>query len=107
MSPAKKRKLNNTSEVEERVGVGEALEADLIETKTTEKPSEAAESLNLVTDPELVDKNKERQERFKALQARAASFSYTVSLITSQLTFVNSKSLPKQTSKKQQPNPSA
>ena len=107
MSPAKKRKLNNTSEVKERGGVGEALEADPIETKTLENPSEAAESLNLVTEPEPVDKNKERQERFKALQARAASFSYTGSLITIQLTGVNSKSLPKRTSKKQQPNPSA
>ncbi len=107
MSPAKKRKLDNTSEVEERLAVGEALEADLLEKKTTENPSEAANSLSLVTDPEQVDKNKERQERFKALQARAASFSYTSSLVTVQLTFVNSKSLPKQTSKKQQPNPSA
>ncbi|KAK0511648.1 hypothetical protein JMJ35_006221 [Cladonia borealis] len=71
MSPAKRRKLNNTSEVEETVGAGEALETDSPETKTTENPSEAAKSLNLVIDPEPVDKNKERQERFKALQARA------------------------------------
>lgn len=77
MSPAKKRKLNNTSEVEEGVGVGEALEADFLETKNAKNPSEAAESLDPVTDPKPVDKNKERQERFKALQARAASFSYT------------------------------
>ena len=75
MSPAKKRKLNNTSENEERVAVGEALEANFPETKTTEESSEAAKSLSLVTNPEPVDKNKERQERFKALQARAASFS--------------------------------
>ena len=73
MSLAKKRKLNSASEVEE----GEALEADFLETKTTEDPSEAAKPLNLVSDPEPVDKVKERQERFKALQARAASFSYT------------------------------
>ena len=107
MSPAKKRKLNDNSEVEQNLSVGEALEADSLETKTTEKPSEVAKSLNLVTNPEPVDKNKERQERFKALQARAASFSYIRSLITIQLTFVNSKSLPKRISKKQQPNPSA
>ena len=107
MSPAKKRKLNNTSEVEEGVGVGEALEADFLETKNAEIPSEAAASLDSMTGPKPVDKNKERQERFKALQARAASFSYTGYLIRIQLTFVNSKNLPKQTSKKQQPNLSA
>lgn len=107
MSLAKKRKLNNASEVEEGASVGEALEADFFETKTTENPSEAAKSPNLVTDPEPIDKNKERQERFKALQARAASFSPTGCLITDQLTLLNSKNLPKRTSKKQQPNPSA
>ena len=106
MSPAKKRKLNNTSEVEEGVGVGEALEADFLENQNDKNPSEAAESLDPVTDSKPVDKNKERQERFKALQARAASFSYTGS-DKNQLTFVNSKNLQKQTSKKQQPNPSA
>ena len=107
MSPAKRRKLNNTSELEETVSAGEALETDSLETKTAENPSEVAKSLNLVTYPEPVDKNKERQERFKALQARAASFTYIGSLITIQLTFLNSKSLLKQTSKKQRPNPSA
>ena len=73
MSPAKKRKLNKASEVEERITVGEGLEADLLKTATTEKPSEAATPLSSGTTPDPVDKNKERQERFKALQARAAS----------------------------------
>ena len=79
MSPAKKRKLNKTSEVEERVTVGEGLEADVLKTSTTEKPSEAAKPLSEETNADPVDKNKERQERFKALQARAASSSHTTS----------------------------
>ena len=107
MSPGKRRKLNNTSQVEETGGFGEALETDSLETKTTENPSEAAKPLNLGSESESVDKVKERQQRFKALQARAASFSYTGSLITIRLTFLNSQNLPKQISKKQQPNPSA
>ena len=74
MCPAKKRKLNKVSEVEERVPVGEGLEADLLKTSTSEKPSEAATPLSSGTTPDPVDKNKERQERFKALQARAASY---------------------------------
>ena len=77
MSPAKKRKLNKTSEVEERVTVGESLEADPLKTSTTEEPSQAANPLNSETNADPVDKNKERQERFKALQARAASSSHT------------------------------
>ena len=107
MSPAKKRKLNKTSEVEEGVGVGEALEADFLEIKKAENPSETAESLDSVMESKPVDKNKERQERFKALQARAVSFSYNGYRIRIRLTFVNSKNLPKQTSKKQQLSPSA
>ena len=107
MSPGKRRKLNNTSQAEETGGIGEALETDSLETKTTESPSEAAKPLNLGLESEPVDKVKERQQRFKALQVRAASFSYTGSLITIQLTFLNSKNLPKQISKKQQLNPSA
>ena len=77
MSPSKKRKLNKTSEFEERVPVEEGLEADLLKTPDTENPSEAAKPLSSGTKPDSVDKNKERQERFKALQARAASFSHT------------------------------
>ena len=107
MSPGKRRKLNNTSQVEETGGIGEALGTDSLETKTTENPSEAEKPLNLVSDSEPVDKVKKRQERFKALQARAASSSYTGSLVTIRLIFLNSKNLPKQISKKQQPNPSA
>ena len=86
MSPAKKRKLDNTSKCEESLSVGKALEADLLETQATEKPSETTQSLSSRTDPEPIDKNKERQERFKALQARAASFSYTNFIATNQLT---------------------
>ena len=107
MSPGKRRKLNSPSQVEATGGNREALETDSFETKTTENPSEAAERLNLVLESEPVDKVKERQQRFKALQARAASFSYTGSLNTIRLTFLNSKNLPKQISKKQQPNHSA
>ena len=77
MSPAKKRKLNKASEVGESITVGEGLEADLLKTSTSEKPSEAATPLSSGTTPDPVDKNKERQERFKALQARAASLSHT------------------------------
>ena len=77
MSPSKKRKLNKNSEVDERVTVGEGLEADLLKTPTTEKPSATANPLSSETNADPVDKNKERQERFKALQARAASFSHT------------------------------
>ncbi len=87
MSPAKKRKLDNTSVSEGRITIGEALEADLLETQATEKPSETANSLSPGTNPEPIDKNKERQERFKALQARAASFSYTDFIVANQLTW--------------------
>ena len=79
MSPAKKRKLNKTSEVEGRVTVGESLEADPLKKSTTQEASEAAKPLSSETTADPVDKNKERQERFKALQARAASYSHTKS----------------------------
>lgn len=106
MSSAKKRKLNKAPESEERLTVGEGLETDSLETPSTEKPSEAAKPLSSETNPDLVDKNKERQERFKALQARAVGLAIQ-NLVAIRLTFVDSKNRPKQTSKKQPPNPSA
>lgn len=76
MAPSKKRKLESDTEVaskdETEIAASEALEMSN-EADTAPATSEAASEDKPNADDSAVDKNAERQARFKALQARAVN----------------------------------
>ena len=79
MPSAKRRKVAPASEPQS----SNAQENGTSNTTDTEKPYNASEDTNPAPangEPAVVDKIKERQERFKALQARAVSHSIPISL---------------------------
>ena len=73
MPPAKRRKTAAVSEALDRDAEGQAPSSEPQGTQTVDKPHEDKEPVTVDTGDASVDQNKERQERFKALQARAVS----------------------------------
>jgi hypothetical protein len=73
MPPNKRRKVAPHSGSEDRHLEGGAEGAESQGVYTGDKPHEDEESVTLDTGAASADKTKDRQERFKALQARAVS----------------------------------
>ena len=71
MPPAKKRKLEGTSNAHAIRTASEAQEPILHESHVSDESQNTGESPAIDSDSRVVTINKERQERFKALQARA------------------------------------
>lgn len=74
MPPAKKRKIADDSKVQDGAPVDGAAVPKSQDSQQIDKESEIEPSRDTQPDLESVDKNQERKERFKALQARAVSF---------------------------------
>jgi len=77
MPPAKRRKISPASKAQDGTiqedGAGALAQSELKEPSGEEKLPGAGPSAAPATEAYSADKNKERQERFKALQARAVS----------------------------------
>ncbi|KAF6230621.1 hypothetical protein HO173_011158 [Letharia columbiana] len=71
MPPAKKRKIANESKVQDGAPVDETAPPKSQHPQYIDRESEAEPSEDSQPDLRSVDKNQERKERFKALQARA------------------------------------
>ncbi|KAL2046590.1 hypothetical protein ABVK25_011715 [Lepraria finkii] len=71
MPPVKRRKTAATSEALDRGAEGQAPSSEPQGTRIVDKPHEDKEPVTVDTGAVSADQNKERQERFKALQARA------------------------------------
>ena len=81
MPPAKRRKVTSASNPQPSTSQ-EILTGITPEAEKPQKPEHASEDMNPMSangEPAEADKNKERQERFKALQARAVSQSIPIS----------------------------
>ena len=73
MPQAKRRKVAAQSETEEIDAKGQSNGSEAQGIQTADNPHEVEESVNARNGAASADKNKERQERFKVLQARAVS----------------------------------
>lgn len=73
MPPAKKRKIANESKVQDGAPVDETAAPKSQHPQYIDRESEAEPSEDAQPNLRSVDKNQERKERFKALQARAVS----------------------------------
>lgn len=73
MPPAKKRKIANESKVQDDAPVDETAAPKSQHPQYIDRESEAEPSEDAQPDLRSVDKNQERKERFKALQARAVN----------------------------------
>lgn len=73
MPPVKRRKTAATSEALDKGAEGQAPSSEPQGTRIVDKPHEDKEPVTVDTGAVSADPNKERQERFKALQARAVS----------------------------------
>ena len=76
MPPAKKRKTIHESEVQDRpddAPLENSVADKSQESQRVEKEAEIEASRDSQPNPSAVDKDQERRERFKALQARAVS----------------------------------
>ncbi|MCJ1454426.1 pre-mRNA-splicing factor syf2 [Mycoblastus sanguinarius] len=75
MPPAKKRKIAPTTEIKDSDAQDQAVEgptsSDFQQTQNMDESSEPGSSAAMKSEVSSVDKNRERQERFKALQARS------------------------------------
>ena len=73
MPPAKKRKISDDSILQDGAPVDRAAVPKSQDSPHIDKGPDAEPSRDTQSDPGSVDKNQERIERFKALQARAVS----------------------------------
>lgn len=73
MPPAKKRKIADESKLQGGLLVDETADPKSQDLQDINKKSEGEPSGDSQPDLSSVDKNQERKERFKALQARAVS----------------------------------
>ena len=73
MPPAKKRKIADEPKVQDGAPVDEMAISKSQDPQHIDKELESERSGDSKPDPSSVDKNQERKERFKALQARAVS----------------------------------
>lgn len=73
MPPAKKRKIAHESKLQGGLLVDETADPKSQDLQDINKKSEGEPSGDSQPDLSSVDKNQERKERFKALQARAVS----------------------------------
>ena len=71
MPPAKKRKIAHVSKVQDAAHVDETATPKSEDPPHVDKGPEAEPFEDPQPDLELIDKNQERKDRFKALQARA------------------------------------
>ena len=71
MPPAKKRKTAHVSKAQDVTHVDETVTPKSEDPQHVDQRSDAEPIQDLQPDLESVDKNQERKERFKALQARA------------------------------------
>ena len=75
MPPAKKRKTTHVSKAQDAAHVDEAATPKSEDPPHVDKGSEVEPFEDPQPDLESIDKNQERKDRFKALQARAVRFS--------------------------------
>ncbi len=77
MPPAKRRKVAPTSDEQEippqQDGAGATEPSESVDLNQTDESQSAEQQIVPTSENTTADKNKERQERFKALQARAVS----------------------------------